>query len=657
MNRREFLLLSAMSSAMLMLRENPFAATTPPKYYGAFEELPPGAVRPEGWLRSYLQKQADGLGSNLPKVSWPFSQPFWKGETQGESWWPWEQTAYWVDGATRLGLVLDDKPLLSQVRETIDYTLSHIDSNGYIGPAYFEDPKGDFHRWPTMLFFRGLEAEADANEGHGRSIVEAMHKHFLQDKAEYGTPTRNVTNIEPMLWCYGHTGDPKLIALAEKAWAEYLTVAGDPEHGDLSKERVFGGGPINAHGVTHMETAKIPAILYAHTGKRDYLDFALADQRRVLTHHMLVDGIPSTSEWYRTTTSLDSHETCCITDHTWSWGHLLAATGDGAWGDRVERAVFNAGAGAIKNDWKAVQYFSCPNQFIATLDSDHNAMAYGGRMMAYQPNPGQHTACCGGNIHRLLPNYAIRMWMRGPGDALVATLYGPSKLTTEIRNLPITIHQTTGYPFDEKIHLKIETPRPVVFPLMLRVPSWCASPRFEVNGKHVDVTVKSGFATIQRTFRSGDTVTLTFPMAIRTSESADGGVAIERGPLVYSLPIKANWTPVVEPRYTTEQYPSWNATPAGAWNYALDTSAPVTFERKKMTDDPWSNPPVTIRVKARKVIDWELKANPKKPQQKFTPPLPDLKKSKIADRSETLELVPYGCTHLRLTIFPKASTG
>ena len=35
----------------------------------------------------------------------------------------------------------------------------------------------------------------------------------------------------------------------------------------------------------------------------------------------------------------------------------------------VARACFNAGPGAIKNDWKAVQYFSCPNQFLATLDS------------------------------------------------------------------------------------------------------------------------------------------------------------------------------------------------------------------------------------------------------------------------------------------------
>ena len=75
---------------------------------------------------------------------------------------------------------------------------------------------------------------------------------------------------------------------------------------------------------------------------------------------MLIDGIPSTSEVYRTVTSLDQHETCDIADHTWSWGYMLMATGDAIWADRVERACFNAAPGAIKNDWKALQYFSCP---------------------------------------------------------------------------------------------------------------------------------------------------------------------------------------------------------------------------------------------------------------------------------------------------------
>jgi uncharacterized protein len=222
-----------------------------------------------------------------------------------------------------------------------------------------------------------------------------MRKHYLNDQASYGSPERNVTNIESILWCYGRTGDPRLLALAENSWAQFIKVAGDQVHGDLSPLRVYGATPIDSHGVTYAETIKLPAILYLCTGKEEYLRFSQAAERRIFDHHMLIDGIPSTSEFYGTVTSLDMHETCDIADHTWSWGYQLMATGDAVWADRIERACFNAARGAIKKDWKALQYMSCPNQFLAALNSDHHLKGLGGFKMAYQPNPGKRVACCG----------------------------------------------------------------------------------------------------------------------------------------------------------------------------------------------------------------------------------------------------------------------
>ncbi len=656
LNRREFLLLSAMGSAMLLLDAPSLAATPKPRTYGAFQELPAGAVRPEGWLRVYLQKQADGLGAHLPDVSWPFTEPYWQGKEEGESWWPWEQNAYWIDGATRLALVLGDDALMAKVASRIDYTLAHADPDGYLGPQFFKEPKEDYHRWPQSILFRGLSATADAKASSAMRIAEAMRKHYLGDRATYGKPTRNVENIESILWACERTGDPALLALAEKAWADYLTVAADPEHGDLSTERVFANTSIDAHGVTYMETAKQPALLYVATGKEEYLRFAQAAQRRVFDHHMLVDGIPSTTEWYRTTTALDAHETCCIADHTWSWGYLMMATGDGIWGDRIERALFNAGPGAIKNDWRAVQYFSCPNQTIATMDSSHVSLThpeYGPNFMAYQPNPGRHTACCGGNVHRLIPNYAIRMWMRH-GEGLAATLYGPSTLTTTVgrHEEPITIAQRTGYPFDETIHLEIGLKHPVSFPLSFRIPAWCDAPRLEVNGKAMEMPpLKDGFVTLDRRFHPGDTVTLTLPMRVVATHWPDKGIALEHGPLVYALPIETEWTAVADPRYATAEFPAWNATPKSAWNYGLASDpSQAVFERHPVSDDPWSVPPTTLKVKARKIEGWDFQTNPKNPKQRYTPPLPSVRQ---AGEPETITLVPYGSTELRLTIFPQ----
>jgi uncharacterized protein len=566
--------------------------------------------------------------------------------------------------------VLDDKALLAKVQKTIRYTLDHADTDGYLGPQFFKNPRAefgekdvtdDFHRWPQNIFFRGVAATYEA--GVNPDAVEALRKHYVNDKTDYGRPIRNVTNVEDILWTYAHTGDKRLLALAENAWATYLTVtAPHADTGDLSPMRVYAATPIDAHGVTYIETAKQPAILYLYTGKDEYLRFAHAAMRRIFDHHMLVDGIPSTSEYYRTRTSLDSHETCDITDHAWSWGYMLMATGDARWADATERGCLNAGFGALKKDWKALQYFSCPNQFLATLDSDHNVMEHGGRKMAFQPNPGQETACCGGNVHRLFPNFVIRMWMKDTKGGLAAVHYGPSrvKATVGAAAVPIEIVQKTDYPFGETIDFTMQMERAVEFPLLLRIPAWCAEPQIAMNGEAMATPkLQKGFAVLERRFKAGDTVTLTLPMKTALTRWPQNGVGVEHGPLVYALDIQAEWTPIVEARYTTAEYPSWKAMPAGAWNYGLAVNeahldAQVKVERKAMTEDPWVDSPVTMTVPARTIADWELQANPEKPEQLFTPPLPEVEYHKVG-AEEKLTLVPYGSTHLRLTIFPDAS--
>jgi hypothetical protein len=684
LNRREFLRLALAASAALAASGRAHAAgeATPASLaHAALHPLPPGAVEPEGWLRGWMQKQAAQLGSQLPQVSWPFSAAYWSGEENvdgvppgtTDAWWPWEQKAYWLDGATRLSIVLKDEQLMALVRQSLDYTLSHARDDGYLGPENFRNPKGDFHRWPQNVLFRGMAALADARSIPGSpettNVAEALRQHFLGDTADYGSPTRNVTNIEGMIWCYGKTGDARLLTMAEEAWKSYQkNVADDAGHGDLGALRVFAATPINSHGCTYAETMKLPAILYLATGKPEYLEFAQAAERRIFDHHMLVSGIPSTTEWYRTVTSLDAHETCDITDHTWSWGYMLMATGDSVWADRVERACYNAAPGAIKNDWKALQYFSCPNQFLATLNSDHTMMSTGSRMMAYQPNPGQRTACCGANVHRMLPNFAIRMWMKTNDNGLAAVLYGPSRVraTVGADNQPVSIVQSTHYPFEEQIRLSIETEKPVTFPLLLRAPGWCATPRVTLNGAEVKVERNDdGFLRIERTFKPGDKITLTFPMQARVTNWPQDGVAVEHGPLVYTLPIKANWTSKVEPKFTTAEFPSWEATPVSAWNYGLDLDAAkpeasVEFSRKPLAVDgaldPWVDPPTSITVPALLIAGWELQTSPDDPNQKFTPPLPDVSARKTEGPSTRITLVPYGATELRLTIFPALRT-
>lgn len=696
LDRREFIELAALGAASHLCFSNSAQGATFPSSatdsfrasYARFHSLAPGVVEPEGWLRLYLQKQADQLGGHLAEVAWPFTEGYWAGkeppiEENGlpPSWWPWEQRGYWIDGMVRCSLVLQDEKLEQSMLVPVRYTLEHASPDGYLGPMYAKDAEKkkprDCYRWPHTVFFRALAAYGEATEDP--LVAAAIRRHYLADqhRVSYGGPSRDVTNVEAMLWAYERTGDAQLLAMAEQAWNDFLqsSVPGDRDSGDLHPDRVFANTPIHSHAVTYIEKAKLPAILYVHTGKPEYLRFALAAQARIFSHHMLIDGIPSATENYYDTRSINSHETCDISDHTWSWGYLLMATGDGIWADRIERACFNAGLGAIKKDWKAVQYFSSTNQVIAIHPSPHVPLQPEDRpVTAYCPDPGYDVACCAGNIHRLFPNYVIRMWMADSEGGLAATLFGASVVRAEVglNHRAIEIHEETNYPFDEEIRFTIRSEKAVTFPLSLRIPGWCKEPRLALNGHSLELPpIHKGFIQLKRTFQPNDRITLTLPMHTEVSywinnnlDDSDDALGFEHGPLVYALAIKEDWTPVVTPKWSTSEFPEWNARAAGPWNYGVvfDDSVAVSsqakIERKSMTEDPWVEPPISLSVSVKKIPGWELiPVMPLNGTQ--TPPLPTNIDGRITEALEKVEiehmsLVPYGSTQLRVTIFLKA---
>ena len=100
--------------------------------------------------------------------------------------------------------------------------------------------------------------------------------------------------------------------------------------------------------------------------------------------------------------------------------------------------------------------------------------------------------------------------------------------------------------------------------------------------------------------------------------------------------------------------------PASPWNYGLainedKLSSEIQVRRKPMTEDPWMDPPIIAIVSLNKMSGWDLAADEKDPNQKYTPPLPDVTKGSVAAETERTSLVPYGATHLRVTIFPNVS--
>lgn len=68
--------------------------------HGTFQELPVGAVKPRGWIRRWLERQAEGLTGHPENLADAYDTSLLAGEIpppvvkHGETWWPYEQTGY-----------------------------------------------------------------------------------------------------------------------------------------------------------------------------------------------------------------------------------------------------------------------------------------------------------------------------------------------------------------------------------------------------------------------------------------------------------------------------------------------------------------------------------------------------------------------------------
>jgi hypothetical protein len=368
-------------------------------------------------------------------------------------------------------------------------------------------------------------------------------------------------------------------------------------------------------------------------------------------HHGQVTGMFTGDENLAGRNPVQGTELCAVVEFLYALEVLASVFGDAAFADRLERVAYNALPATFTPDMWAHQYDQQVNQVQCTVNPDHMWTTNGPESNIYglEPNYG----CCTANMHQGWPKFAAHLWMATPDGGLAAVAYAPSEARFRARDVPVTVTLDTDYPFRETLAITVRPDRPVAFPLLLRVPAWAEGATVQVGDGAPDAMRPGTFHRVRREWRAPTTVSLRFPMRPRVSVRYNDAVAVERGPLVYSLLLEERWGRVNADRpHRDPPHADYEVRPASPWNYGLllDPAAPdagLTFTEHPVGERPFSPDGAGMRaqVRGRRLPGWRLAHG----WASETPPGVQSSEQPLED----LALVPYGCTNIRVTEFPR----
>lgn len=281
--------------------------------------------------------------------------------------------------------------------------------------------------------------------------------------------------------------------------------------------------------------------MYLYSGMADvateFGDDSLTDALKILwddltTKQMYVTGGigPAASnegftDYYDLPNKSAYAETCAAVGLMMWASRMLGRGPERLYADIMEQALYNGALSGLAAD--GARFF-----YDNPLESagDHHRWIWH-RCPCCPPNIGRTVAAIGSYM------YAVS------ADEVAIHLYGESTARLKVGATPVTISQTTSYPWDGRVSITIGVDAPAAFKLALRVPGWCREATLSIDGETIEAAKieERGYLRIDRVWQGGEVIQLDLPMDIRTVHAnpavrADlGRVAVARGPLIYCV--------------------------------------------------------------------------------------------------------------------------
>lgn len=654
-------------------------------------DLPLGAIKPQGWLKDQLLRMKNGMTGHLDEL-----YPEVVGERNG---WlggdgdGWERGPYWIDGLLPLAYILDDKELKNKVKPWIEWTLNNQQEDGYLGPIPFEKEPPYEHGiqrgqrrdwWPKMVMLKILQQYYNAT-GDERVVV-TLTKYFKYQLQELPKNPLDFTtvwanrrggdNLQVVYWLYNITGDDFLLELgdiiAEQTfpWTEVFLnditrkkigtpweslrsnlYPFDPE--ELQHTHVSKLGSL--HCVNFAQGLKEPIVFYQKDQDEKHIQATKQALEDIEYFHGQPQGMYGGDEGLHGQDPTKGVEFCSISESMFSLETMLTITGDMQYADLLEKITYNALPTQTNDDFTARQYFQAANQIEISdrLQTAYQTSGHSGTDFVFGLLTGY--PCCTTNMHQSWPKYVQNLFYATADGGVAALQYAPASTTLKVgEDITATITETTGFPFRDTVEFTLDLDKNGAFSFHLRIPGWAQGATISINGEAWKGGIANQVAIIDRTWSDGDKVSLKMPMKIKTSQWFDFAHAVERGPLVYALKLKAE----SKQKNRNDAYGTFHEfTTSDKWNYALHVddlkNLDEAFKVEELKWDgsyPWNleNTPIQIKARGVDLPEWTL--------QNGIPTFPawwgTSNKRKEQAKFEEITLVPYGTTTLRITEFP-----
>ena len=652
--------------------------------------LPTGSIEPGGWMAQQMREDTQGWIRTVQDMS---SQGIWIAHPRGKRGDPLlvstgrkgpfylpflernsapvagEYQLNWLDGVLRLGWAAGLPEYRELGGKAIKDLIESADADGYIGVESEENrfnkvlnpDNGDpmaahfWRLWSWGLILdrlvlhyrytgdqRSLEACRKASDLLCNNLAPQV-----PEGLDPGTQKWSITPTIALAKLYMLTGDKRYLEKAEFILRRFVT----SYKGIVSltyDKMIWESDLLEGHAAGWGIVMHAMLDLYKAGGDPQWYEGIQHVHRKLLDQHVQPHGSTS-GQWELFAGKGPALCTELCDTFWWSfwWARMTAHTGETIYADYAEKAFLNALPATRSKGGSTMAYFHSPNQVEASRAT--GGTQYPSRL---------YVECCQSNGPRLLPAIAEYLVLATQDSGLAVPFYVESETQVSLANgKTLVLTQRTGYPFEGKVILEIDcNGSRVSFPLLLRIPAWCDDASIEVNGEKLETACQPGsWARIERDWNSGDQVVLSLPMEIKVANWNDRAVIVERGPLLYALPIEGE-------RKELDQWGAFEEvlSPGTRWQYALkldpvDPASSFTLIHQEVPADSkvWEQSPLALEVDARYLEGWNFELG--KSSMHFancSPGLPGDDVVSAVEDFEKVRLVPYGFTTLRLTYLP-----